>query len=205
MRARMGLWISGLAVELREVVLRDKPAAMLVASPKGSVPVLVLPNGTVLEESLDIMLWALGQNDPEGWQRNGPSQEMSDLIRANDQDFKHHLDRYKYASRYDGADPLIHRQQGEVFLADLEQRLATHDYLFGPRPCLADMAIFPFVRQFAMPDPAWFETAPYPKVRTWLQGFLAGDVFQAVMGKYRPWKTDEDGIRFSRAGLPPCS
>ena len=154
MRARLALAASGLACELREVVLRDKPTDLLEASPKGTVPVLVLPNGDVIDQSLDIMRWALRQHDPEQWlrpERDTPS-AMEALIAQCDDEFKADLDRYKYPDRYPGADPLAHRQAGAAFLASLETRLSATACLFGSQASLADMAIAPFVRQFAHTD-----------------------------------------------------
>ena len=144
---------------LREVVLRDKPQEMLDISPKGTVPVLQRNDGAVLDESLDIMRWALEEHDPEGWLAPalGTLSEVDELIAMNDGDFKHHLDRYKYANRYDGADPEVHRRGAEIFLSQLETRLQSQDALFGARWCLADAAIGPFVRQFANADRAWFD------------------------------------------------
>ena len=184
-RARMALRVSRTPTELREVVLRDKPASMLAASSKGTVPVLIL--GTrVLDESLDIMLWALRRNDPEGWLQP-PHEQMLALITRNDTDFKHHLDRYKYASRYDDVNPMAHRRSACLFLGELEEQL-THTHLFGADFSLADAAIAPFVRQFSNVDPPWFATAPYPHVRAWLASILASERFTDVMIKVRQWK-----------------
>jgi glutathione S-transferase len=167
---------------MREVVLRAKPTAMLEASPKGTVPVLALPNGRVLDESLDIMRWALTRNDPEGWlERDDPA-----LIAANDGPFKHDLDRYKYPEKY-GTDPLLHRQNGLAYLRELEGRLSRAPQLAGATRGLADAAIMPFVRQFAAVDQAWFALQPLPHLRTWLTGHLESDLFAAIMTKLTPW------------------
>ncbi|WP_375195480.1 glutathione S-transferase [Sphingobium sp.] len=182
MRARMALLASGQAVELREILLRDKPTPMLEASPKGTVPVLLLPDGSVLEQSLDIMRWALDQNDPQRWLAG----EDSALIAANDGPFKTHLDRYKYASRH-ASDPLAHRNEATAWLGELESRLERSRHLTGDRANLTDIAIFPFVRQFAATEPDWFAGQPLPQVRRWLGEHLASDVFARAMLRVKPW------------------
>ena len=149
-RARMAIGVSGQPVGLREVVLRDKPPSLLASSPKGTLPVLVLPDGTVIDESLDIMRWALDQADPDAWLRDPHLQtEMARWVADNDGGCKHHLDRYKYASRYDGADPSAHRAQAALFLGRLDEKLGVQRWLFGDTPSYADIAIGPFIRQFA--------------------------------------------------------
>jgi glutathione S-transferase len=190
MRARMALFSSGQPCALREVVLRDKPPEMLEASPKGTVPVLVLPDGEVIDESYAIMKWALENNDPDNWlsPKSGTVAEIDALIAENDGDFKHHLDRYKYPNRYDGADAHFHREEGLCFLQKLESRLSEADFLFGPAMTLADAAIAPFVRQFAHTDKDWFDTQDLPEVQRWLEGILGSAVFQTVMKKYSPWQ-----------------
>ena len=188
-RARLALWQAGVVVALREVVLRDKPAHLLEISPKGTVPVLCLPDGRVLEESLDIMHWALRQNDPDGWLSVGDSAEQAALVARNDTDFKPLLDRYKYAERFPEQPAKAWREAAiAVHLADLEARLADRAYLFGDTPSLADAALFPFVRQFAGVDPAWFDAAPLPALRRWLGAWLASPLFAAVMVRHRPWQ-----------------
>lgn len=179
MRARMALRVAGIEVELREVSLRDKPPELLAASPKGTVPVLVLPGGEVIDESLDIMRWALAHRDPEHWLAAG--EQADALIGANDGPFKFHLDRAKYANRYPGADPAYHRGEAVKLLAPLEERLAQHACLFGDAPSLADIAIFPFVRQFARAD----ETVltGLPRVGAWLAAMESSALFRAVMEK----------------------
>ena len=183
-RGRMALDVAGIALEHREILLKDKPAEMLAASPKGTVPVVVLPDGLVLEESLDVMGWALSQNDPEGWLIPELEAGMSELISANDGDFKHHLDRYKYAARYDGAVAEDHRTEASKHLDVLEARLSQTPQLFGDRPTLADIAIFPFIRQFANTDRAWFDSQPWPAVHRWLAEHLASPRFERVMKKW---------------------
>ncbi|MDP1664066.1 MAG: glutathione S-transferase [Methylobacter sp.] len=188
MRARLAIAITGVIVELREVELRDKPAAMLAVSPKGMVPVLQLENGEVIDESLDIMFWALRQNDAEHWLNSSWLQNAVQLIRRNDEEFKYHLDRYKYADRYPAYSELYYRQQGELFLTDLERRLNQSQFLCGDYFALADAAILPFIRQFAAVDSDWFESSPYPAVKQWLNRFLTSKLFDVVMTKYQFWK-----------------
>lgn len=194
MRARMALHVSGTEVEHREILLRDKPAEMLAHSPKGTVPVLVLEDGRVIEESRDVMMWALGRSDPEGWL--APGEAMFEWIDACDGPFKHHLDRFKYSVRYDDADPEHHRREGAKFLAKLDSRLRKSPQLFGDRMSLADAAIFPFVRQFANADPGWFEAQDYPALSAWLASHLASPRFAEIMVKHPLWDaagdTDDD-------------
>jgi glutathione S-transferase len=193
MRARLAISSAGLTCRLREVVLRDKPDEMLDASPKGTVPVLVLGDATVIDQSLDIMRHALASGDPERWlsPEEGSPEAMLDLISACDGPFKHHLDRYKYASRYEdeGAIAEDHRDAGSVFLKTLDERLETRHQLFGERVSLADMAVMPFIRQFANTDRAWFDSAPYPHLKTWLAGHLDSERFKRIMPKFAQWKT----------------
>jgi len=198
MRARLAIAVSGQGVELREVVLKSKPAEMLAASPKGTVPVLAEPDGRVIEQSLEIMLWALERYDPEGWLTPGRD-EMLALIAQCDGDFKHHLDRTKYPERYAGANAAEHREAASGFLRELNQRLQTSACLFGERPALADMAIMPFVRQFAQIDAAWFAAQPWPALNRWLENLLASPLFATIMDKYAPWQSGTPGIRFPPA------
>ena len=193
MRARLALAVSGTRGELREVRLSAKPEAMLAVSPKGTVPVLVLPEGTVLDESLDIMHWALANRDPEGWLER----DDAELIAQNDGSFKHDLDRYKYPGRH-GADPQAHRESGLAFLREIDARIATVGQLCGPARGLADAAIMPFVRQFAAVDREWFGALALPHLQGWLAGHLASDLFEAVMLRVSPWSPDDAGI----TGLP---
>lgn len=185
MRARMALLVSGAVYTHREVVLRDKPAAMLAASPKGTVPVLVLADGVVIDESVDIMRWALSHNDPESWLRRGDAP----LIAAFDSAFKHHLDRYKYAGRYDD-DPLVHRAAGLAMLTKLDERLAEQNYLDGSTRGFSDIALFPFVRQFAAVDAAWFAAASPRRVREWLAVLIASPLFEQAMVKVARWNEE---------------
>lgn len=187
-RARMALHYAGVQVELREVLLKDKPASMLAASAKGTVPVFIFPDGKVLDESYDLMRWALSQNDPDHWWADEREQQVNELIQWNDGEFKQHLDHYKYFERFPEHSMEYYRAQAEEFLNALEQRLSVKKYLLGEHISLADIAIFPFIRQFAFADKAWFDVAPYPKLQSWLDEFLASDLFLAVMEKHPVWQ-----------------
>jgi glutathione S-transferase len=202
MRARSALIVSGITVELREVELRDKPAAMLTASPKGSVPVLVLPAGQmagkVIDESWDIMLWALRQHDPQAWSgKDGCHvQAALPMLIENDTAFKHSLDRYKYPERFSGQPQSAYRSAGEQFLRQLEQRLCATRYLLCETFTLADAALLPFVRQFAAVDAGWFATAPYPALRSWLERFTSSELYSLVMRKFPAWQPGDEPVIF---------
>ncbi len=198
MRARLALAISGQACELREVVLKAKPAELLSASAKASVPVLVLPSGEVIDQSLDIMRWALQLNDPSQWWTSNSAQAAQEqaLIDDCDTTFKHHLDRYKYPNRFDGADALQHRTAAAVWLQQLAQQLTPAGWLFGPAASLADMAIAPFVRQFAQTDPLWFEQQDWPALQAWLSRIVSSELFDSVMHKYPAWESGTTGAVF---------
>lgn len=183
MRARMALWAAKIQVELREVSLREKPQHLLQISPKATVPVLQLADGTVLEQSLDIMRWALQQNDARGWLK-GDMLMADTLISGNDGEFKKALDRYKYPERYPEQSALFYREQGEQFLQRLEALLVEHRFLLGDSASMADVAIFPFIRQFAAVDAQWFGRSDYPRLREWLAGWVEGELFTQVMQKF---------------------
>ncbi|PHR21744.1 MAG: glutathione S-transferase [Sphingopyxis sp.] len=195
MRARMALLVSETPVRLREVVLRDKPEEMIAASPKGTVPVLVLPDGQVIDESLAIMRWALEQDDPQDWLDGEAA--AAELIAEADGPFKHHLDRYKYPVRYDNVDPLEHRAGGQAFLVKLDSLIQESGQLMGERPTLADHAIFPFVRQFANNDRDWFDGLPLPALQKWLADHLASPLFKTTMQKYPQWQSGDEEPIFS--------
>jgi len=187
-RARLALHYAEQPVEHREVVLKDIPQQMIDISPKATVPVMLLSDGMVIDESLDIALWALEQEDPQ--KLLGSLSQLSDmlsLINDNDHDFKGWLDQYKYADRHPEHTAEYYREQGEAFLQILETRLSQHPYLFGVEIRLADIAIMPFVRQFAHVDKHWFESANYPNLQRWLEGWLSSDGFEQVMVKYPQW------------------
>jgi glutathione S-transferase len=183
MRARMAVWAAQVQVELREVSLREKPQHLLQISPKATVPVLQLPDGAVLEQSLDIMHWALQQNDMQGWLKSD-AQAASTLISLNDGEFKQALDRYKYPDRYPERSQLFYREQGEQFLQRLETALAGRRYLLGDAASIADVAIFPFIRQFAAVDAEWFAQSDYVSLRAWLAGWVGSALFDEVMQKF---------------------
>ena len=193
MRARMALAVSGTRCELREVKLSAKPQDMLAASPKGTVPMLVETDGTVIDESLDSMRRALASCDPEGWlERDDPA-----LIAANDGPFKHDLDRYKYPERH-ASDALVHRERGLAFLRDLDGRLAGQSQLCGGARGLADAAIMPFVRQFASVDREWFDAQDLPHLKVWLADHLASDLFNAIMLRVKPWTPGDLPVPFQQ-------
>ncbi|MEH6580131.1 MAG: glutathione S-transferase [Amphritea sp.] len=200
MRARLAIAYSGVQVELREVVLKDKPSQMLEASPKGTVPVLVLPNGKVIDESRDIMRWALQRNDPDGWlfaEDNDWLWEAEGLIQENDFVFKQHLDRYKYADRHPEHTPAYYREQCEVTLQKLEKHLQRNNgFLVTDKITLADMAIFPFIRQCAHVDQEWFFQTGYTELQTWLTARIEAELFHAIMVKFPQWQAGESGVVF---------
>lgn len=211
MRARWAILVSGQACELREVLLRDKPAELLAASSKGTVPVLVGVDGAVIDQSLDIMLWALKRHDAKGWLRPGIGalQDMLDLVARCDADFKHHLDAYKYPGRalpadsLEPADAATARERGASFLARLEERLQQSTWLHGEHMALSDAAIAPFVRQFAAVDAAWFSAQPWPGLRAWLQALVGSNLFTAVMDRHPPWQTGQPRVCLPAAGRRP--
>ncbi|WP_029624883.1 glutathione S-transferase [Sphingomonas sp. KC8] len=195
MRARLALLASGVICEIREVKLSAKPADMIAVSPKGTVPVLILPDGGVIDESIDIMRWALGQHDPEHWLDH----DDAALIAANDGPFKHHLDRYKYPDRH-ASDPAAHRAAGLALLVVLDQRLALNANLCGAARGLTDMAIMPFVRQFAATDRAWFDAQPLPHLQSWLARHVGSPLFETAMIRLHPWHPGDAPILFPPAG-----
>lgn len=195
MRARMALLVSGTVCELREVELSAKPEAMIALSPKGTVPVLVLPDGEVIDQSIDIMRWALRRNDPGNWLAG----DDAALIDANDGAFKHHLDRYKYPGRHD-ADPAAHRSAGLAMLERLEERLGDAAWLCGEHRTLADIAILPFVRQFAETDRPWFDGQSLPRLHCWLARLLASPLFTAAMMRVPPWVAGQPPVQFPGPG-----
>ena len=208
MRARLALAAAGIQVELREIVLRHKPEAMLQLSPKGTVPVLGLSHGQVIDESLDIMYWALQQSDPQQLLPAAESMPtMQALIHANDGPFKAGLDRYKYANRYPqehGADTpeafaQAQRDQAATHLHHLEHLLAQHSYVLGPQLSMADLAIAPFVRQYAHTDLEWFRSQDWPHLGQWLGHFLESPRFACIMHKYPPWEAGDTPVIFPPA------
>jgi len=199
MRARLAIASSGIQTELREVVLKDKPAALLKLSAKATVPVLQTVGGEIIDESLDILVWALDQHDADNWYQNlneNQKKQASQLINNNDGTFKYYLDRYKYADRYPEQTELYYRQQGEKTLAELEALLNQNGCLLTTHWTIADIALLPFIRQFAFVDKAWFEQSPYPALRKWLEHFLQSDLFKRIMLKYPQWHEADEPTLF---------
>jgi len=202
MRARMAITSSGLTVELREVELKNKPSSLIALSTKATVPVLLTMDNKVIDESLDIMVWSLSSADPDGWLTNLSSDQKTvsnKLITNNDSEFKYWLDRYKYANRYPEHGQQVYRQHAEKSLSVLENHLSNTRYLLGSELSIADIAIFPFIRQFYFVDPAWFEQAGYPKLNGWLQQLIESHLFELIMHKYTPWKEGEPTLTFPEA------
>lgn len=188
MRARMALLQAGVAFDAFEIVLRDKPAELLTLSPKGTVPVLRLPDGRVLEQSLDIVRWAFTHSgDAQGWWARAQSGENLALLAACDGPFKHHLDRTKYPERFGETAEVRaqhHAQAVQVLLRPLDAQLQQRGPQLGGRsPCATDIAVWPFVRQFAALDTAWFEALPLPALHAWWRGWLSHPLFLAAMPK----------------------
>lgn len=194
----MSLLYSQQTVELREVVLKAKPAELLAISPKGTVPVLLCEDGRVIEESLDIMRWALDRADPDAW-LTGEAVQI-ELIKSNDEQFKPLLDRYKYADRFPEYSEHYHREQCFGFLSTLDEKLQNHTFLFGEQIRLADIAIFPFIRQFAHVDLQWFEASHWLSLKRWLNYFKELDLFTHSMSKYPAWKSGDVPLQFPPAG-----
>lgn len=196
MRARLGLLFATQQVELREVVLKNKPDQMLQISPKGTVPVLQLTDNTVIEESREIMLWALEHNDPYNLLNASVIDNANALIDLNDNEFKHWLDRYKYFDRHPEMTQTEYRQRGEIFLQQLEGLLTQHSYLLSEKVNVADIAIMPFVRQFAHVDRNVFYDLPYPNLQRWLKDWLEHPLFVQAMTKYKPWVEGDEVVVF---------
>jgi glutathione S-transferase len=195
MRARLAIKLCDITVELREITLRNKPQDMLTLSPKGTVPVLQLPDRTVIDESWDIIQWASKLSDPLEL-RGGDQQieTINELIYRNDNEFKTHLDHYKYADRFPEHPAEHYRTEAEFFFKILETRLSNTPYLLGEKLSLADIGIFPFVRQFAHVDIQWFRQTPYPHLIQWMDNFLNSSVFNNIMNKYTPWSPQDDAV-----------
>ncbi|CAN5838632.1 glutathione S-transferase [soil metagenome] len=215
MRARLALLASGERCELREVLLRDKPGSMRAASSKATVPVLLLDDGRVIDQSLDIMLWALRRNDPADWlgPSHGTLDESLALIAECDGDFKSLLDRYKYPGRYDAADDVVagpddgsaHRDRAMPFLVRLEDRLTRSRHLAGDSASLTDAALMPFVRQFAAVDPIWFASQPWPRLRAWLDEWTSSALFLQAMHRYPRWTEGACGEEFPPRPVPSAN
>lgn len=202
----MALIVSNVQCELREVDLASKPAHMLAVSPKGTVPVLLFSDGSVLQESLDIMLWAFSQSDAQAWlhPETDDLSAMLTLIEQNDGEFKEHLNRYKYPERYEKehTDPLHHRAEAGVFMSRLASMLEDSNFLFGPSPSLADIALFPFVRQFAAVDPGWFSGLRLTCLQGWIADWQESDLFAAAMHQQQVWQPGHSPV-FLLSGQTP--
>lgn len=203
MRARLALFKAKQNVILRDVVLSNKPQAMLDASPKATVPVLVLKDNNVLEESLDIMLWAFNQADPHNFLHKNACEneenkniEMMSLIAQFDEEFKTCLENYKCAKRYHESNLIECRQACEVHINNLEQRLTQHQFLISENESLADIALLPFIRQFARIERQWYLQSPYPHLKAWLNSYLQSAMFTKVMAKYPLWEKHQEAIIF---------
>jgi len=196
MRARLGILFAELQVELREITLKNKPSQMLAISPKGTVPVLQLLDGTVIEESTEIMIWTLEQQDPQGLLDAEVLQQANALIDKNDNEFKYWLDRYKYADRHTDMTQTEYQQKGEIFLQVLEELLTKNPYLLGKTVTIADIGIMPFVRQFAHVDRNVFYSLPYPNLQRWLQDWLQHPFFLQTITKFQPWQDGDEAVIF---------
>ena len=199
MRARLGLLMAQQQVMLRSITMKNKPEEMLAKSPKGTVPVLILPDDTVIDESLDIMIWALQQNDPDDLLHKDHPEDLAsalELIHHNDKQFKPQLEIYKKAKRFRLENVIEERQKCEVFIADLEQRLSTNGFFIGQKPGLIDYALLPFVRQFSRVNRAWFIQAPYPKLREWLEHHMQSQLYGKAMAKFPFWLDAHEDCTF---------
>ncbi len=194
MRARLAIFKSKKAVELRDVKLTDKPVAMLNASPKGTVPILVVAPAQVIDESLDVMLWSLGKSDPDNLLCNLP--DLLAFINVYDSEFKPCIERYKAAKRYHEPNVNDCREACEVHIQDLEKRLSEHAYIFGERESLADIAILPFIRQFAKVERQWYVQSSYVNVKRWLNAYLQSRMFNKVMAQYSVWEEGSEVVIF---------
>ena len=187
----MALAYAQIPVEIREISLREKPASMLAISPKGTVPVLKADD-LVIEQSLEIMFWALQKSDPDQWLKSSVLDEALQLIELNDGSFKALLDQYKYPERIKVSPSLtreaILEKAIQTFIAPLEERLGSQPFLLGNQLTIADISIFPFIRQFAMVDKDWFDSAPFPHLKKWLEFHLESPLFSGVMQKYPTWQ-----------------
>ena len=199
MRARMAIYASGQSVQLRELCLDSKPTDFLMASPKATVPVLVLPNGKVIEQSLEIMCWTFNVNDSDNYlisDNRDKQQQMLRFIELFDREFISSLESYRSAKRYHDENLLECRKACERYLQQLEQRLQYHRYLFSDNPCVADLAIIPFIRQLARVERQWYLNSPYPQLRNWLNGYLQSRMFSKVMTKYPVWTPTNEQVIF---------
>ena len=198
MRARLAIKYSGIEVELREIDLNNIPKALSDISSDETVPLIVFPDGKTIDESWDIVKWAVTSNDPDGWLGSDVSllQDAEMLVETNDYSFKQDLDHYKYADRYPEYPMQHYRSEGEEFLIELEDRLSDNRYLSADSLSLSDIAVLPFIRQFALVDKAWFDSTPYTRVQAWLNTFLESELFESVMNKYPLWVEGDEPVLF---------
>jgi len=188
----MAIYTSQQKCEIREVLLKDKPPSMLGYSSKGTVPVLVLQSGNVIDESLDVIDWALDINDPYNWKRSKDSKKTKELIEINDGDFKFHLDRYKYSKRYENEDPNFHREKCLTFIKMINKELENSKYIYDNEISYIDISLLPFIRQFRIADNVWFDELPYENVKSWLSNFLNSELLKSIMYKYDLWKEGDE-------------
>ncbi len=188
----MAIYTSQQKCEIREVLLKDKPPSMLGYSSKGTVPVLVLQSGNVIDESLDVIDWALDINDPYNWKRSKDSKKTKELIEINDGDFKFHLDRYKYSKRYENEDPNFHREKCLTFIKMINKELEKSIYIYDNEISYIDISLLPFIRQFRIADNEWFDELPYENVKSWLSKFLDSSLLNSIMKKYDLWKEGDE-------------
>lgn len=199
MRGRMGIALSKQQVLLREIITKDKPSELLASSAKGTVPVLVLPDGQIIEQSLDVMNWALQQNDPQDLLRSSNStlnQQVHQLIKVNDDEFIGHLEKYRASVRYRNIDKEQRRQDCEGFISKLEALLTDQAYFFGETPSLADFAVMPFVSQFVRVEKKWFVQSEYQNVGRWLRTHLDSKLYTQVMKQYPLWNETKQDCLF---------
>lgn len=199
MRARLGLLLAKHSVILRDITMNNIPNEMLVASPKGTVPVLVHDDFSVIDESLDIMIWALKENDPKNLlfsHQPNALENMLKIIERNDNEFIDSLNKYKAASRYHDNNKISYRQQCEPFIAYLNKNLAKYEYIMGEHPSLVDYALLPFIRQFSRVERQWYIQSPYPYLKSWLNKHYQDPIFSKAMTKYPPWLDSQEVIIF---------
>jgi glutathione S-transferase len=199
MRARLAILLADQKVLLRDIVIKNIPAEMLAASPKATVPLLILDDGLVIDESLQIMLWALTINDPNNLlctKQENALATMLHIINRNDDEFVYSLEKYKLTARHHDISEICHRQQCELFIETLEHALSKHEYIMSNMPCLVDYAILPFIRQFARVDRKWYLQAPYPNLRRWLEKHFQNPLFSKTMKKYPQWVENRNDLIF---------
>ena len=199
MRARMALYLSKTVVELREVSLRDKPQSMLEISPKGTVPVLILDDGNVIDESIEIIEWCIKKKKNIFTETLNSDQELftEDAIKLFDEKFKFHLDRYKYATRYEDVDEILHRESCVEILKTMENKISNKIFFYTDHLNKIDICILPFIRQFRIANPEWFDNhIEFPKVQKWLDNFLKSSILEEIMVSHEVWKKNNPAIFF---------